>query len=106
MCGKNMVAMSGTSQSGAGSNYPLGFQGGALICMWKDETNPSCFAATFGCFVTIFYCYKMLCLCNKKKKNKDNPTLKGTKVIPEHFSCKSRGNFCTPGSFKDNTKPL
>jgi hypothetical protein len=87
-----MVAMSGRSQSGVGSNYPLvkgrAFRAEQLMYVWKDQTSP-CFVATFSCFVTIFLLLQNVMLCNKKKKKaKTIQTLKGTKMMPDNFSCK------------------
>jgi hypothetical protein len=61
-----MVAMSGTSQVGAGSNYPLvkGAFRLEFLCMWKDQTN-SCFVTTLGCFVTTFGCYVTIFIVTK-----------------------------------------
>jgi ABC-type maltose transport system permease subunit len=91
-----MVAMSGRSQSGSGSNYPS-VKGAFMVehlCMWKEQTN-SCFAATFGCFVTIFIVTKCYAFARRrrKKKKEDNPTLKGTKMISDIFLVKVGATF-------------
>lgn len=73
MCGKNMVAMSGTSQSGAGSNYPLGFQGGALMYV-EGSDKPMFCGKTFGCFVTIFIVTKCYAFATRRRRRKKKKT--------------------------------
>jgi hypothetical protein len=52
-------------------------------------------ATTFGCFVTIFIVTKCYDVQQEgRKKKRDNPTLKGTKMIPDIFLVKvGRDNF-------------